>query len=256
MTRTATVMLTFRRLVAVAGLALILTGPASGQSVIGRVLDDVSDAALPFTTVMLLDSAGVAVDVDQSDSTGWFALLPPGPGDYTVFADRLAYDEIMSPVLEIGQGSTFEIELRMTAVPVELQGVTVSTERRRIRLEEEGFYRRRDLGTGYFLDPDEIRDRAPTLTTDLFRQVPGARVRGVPDSYGSTITLRGMGLVRECVPRIVLNGWPMDLGSFTLDELVHPDDIMAVEVYPNAAGAPVRHVGLAGGCGVVMIWTY
>lgn len=243
------------RSTAAAALVLLAARPAVSQSVIGRVIDDATDLPLPFTAVMLLDSTGIAVDVDQADSAGWFDLLPPAPGDYAVFADRMSHDKLMSPPIELKEASSVQLELRMMAVPVRLEGISISTERRRVRLEEEGFYRRRDQGIGYFLGPDEIRDYRPLFTTDLFRQIPGARVRPNMSSYGSTVTLRGMGLVRECRPRIVLNGWPLAAG-FTLDEFVHPDAVMAVEVYPSGAGAPPRHVGLVGGCGVILVWTY
>lgn len=242
------------RFYAAAALALLAAGPASSQSVIGRVLDDVSDTPLPATSVMLLDSAGTTVAVDLADSTGWFALLPPGPGDYSVVAHRMAYEMMLSPVMAMGPGSTVELEFRMTAVPIELEGITVSTERRRRLLERRGFYGRREAGFGYFLDPEEIRDYHPLYTTDLFRQIPGARIRPAPGSFGSMVTFRGLG--RGCQPRIVLNGWPLDLGGFSLDELVHPADIMAMEVYPGGAGAPARYVGFGNHCGIVMIWTY
>lgn len=247
-------MSTVPRFALVAPLALALAGPATAQSIIGRVLDDASDSPLAATSVMLLDSAGVTVDVALSDSTGWFALLPPGPGDYTVFVDRMAYEVLVSPAIEMGAGSTAELELRMIAVPLELEGISVSTERRRLRLEERGFYRRRDAGAGYFFAPDEIRDYDPLYTTDLFRQVPGARIRPMPGSFGSMVSFRGLG--RGCQPRFVLNGWPLDLGGLSVDELVHPADIMAVEVFPGGTGAPIRYVGFGARCGVVMIWTY
>lgn len=40
-----------------------------------------------------------------------------------------------------------------------------------------------------------------------------------------------------------------------LDELVHPSDISAIELYPSGAGAPARWSGMDAGCGVIMVWT-
>lgn len=46
---------------------------------------------------------------------------------------------------------------------------------------------------------------------------------------------------------------PRDVGKWS--DLVHPDDLEAVEVYPGGAGMPVQVAGQISPCGAVLIWT-
>jgi hypothetical protein len=41
----------------------------------------------------------------------------------------------------------------------------------------------------------------------------------------------------------------------SIDELVRPGEIAAVEVYPSAASVPAEYTGTTGRCGAVVIWT-
>ena len=60
-------------------------------------------------------------------------------------------------------------------------------------LERVGFYKRMDLGFGYFLQREEIERRSATQVTDLFYGVPGLR--------GSNMVTRGCG-IRTSTPSV------------------------------------------------------
>lgn len=229
--------------------------PAAAQTVIGQVLDDATSAPLAVTTVMLLDSTDTAGSVGEADSTGWFALRAPADGRYRLFADRLGYGEVVSDTLAVRAGPSTEVEIRMVPTPVELEAVVVSAERRRLRLEEKGYYRRRDVSPGYFLDAENIVEQRPQRTTDLLRMMPGLRV--LPDQYSFGYTVSNARFFRPCPVRFVLDGWSVEVGDQTIDDFVHPSEIIGIEVYPAAggAGAPGRYRGPESFCGIVMIWT-
>lgn len=115
-TRARTV--TRRRVLIAISLVAPLTTPASvrAQTIVGRVLDDLTGAPIATATVMLLDSTDMAVGWAESDSVGRFFLTAPGAGLYRLYSDRLAYGEILSetfslrdvPSVEWGRPSSIE----------------------------------------------------------------------------------------------------------------------------------------------------
>lgn len=245
--------------VASALTAVALTGaaPTTAQTVIGRVVDDVTTTPLAVTTVMLLDSADTAVRVGVADSTGWFALQAPRDGRYRLFADRLGYAEVVSDTLDVAAGRSTQVLIRMIPKPVELEAIEVTAERRYVKLEEKGFYRRQAFAPGYFIDAQQIIDEKPTYTTDLLRMVPGVNVRWSEFAHANVVTNRrplGWG-GGQCIMRVVLDGWSLD--SVAVDQFVGPAEVIGVEVYPGAGGvgAPVQYRGPESYCGIIMIWT-
>ena len=64
------------------------------------------------------------------------------------------------------------------------------------------------------------------------------------------------GTFREdgCAPTLVLDGMKLG-GELLLDEVVHPANVLALELYPRSHGVPVQWSGYDAGCGVILIWT-
>jgi hypothetical protein len=90
----------------------------------------------------------------------------------------------------------------MIPVPVELKGLTVTTEHRRAALDEIGFYRRKRASMGYFFDTEDITEQRPFVVSDLLSTVPG-------------VELVGLGRVpcsrrRGCRMKLVVDGFKVD----------------------------------------------
>jgi hypothetical protein len=222
------------------------------QTFVGVVLDDVNGAPLPVASLMLLDSTGTAVAWAETDSLGRFALRAPGFGGYRLFVDRLGYGEILTDMLSLQRTYPLKVEVRLVPMPMELEALVVTTERRRLRLEREGFYRRKDHSGGTFFDTEEIEALHPIRTTDILRRVPGVIVRRNREG-GTVATTWSRG--RACPMKVVVNGFKIDLSFGSLDDWVDPLAVVGVEVYPRGVGAPVQHAGFDASCGVVMVWT-
>lgn len=255
--------------------ALLAWGPVVGQMVDGLVTDQETGARLPGVVVVLVDTLGNEFMRAHSDDSGAFVFRVPAPGRYRLWADRLGYGHVLGRFLDVGEGPLY-VELQLPALPIALGEVRVTAEARRLVLEETGYYRRRDLGIGRFVDLQAIEERAPLETTDILRVEP--MVRLVPDfagdgGTGTAMVFRGAvrglqpGGGRYCAPTLVLDGvkvrdsGPLAGDSVTgrrpirLNELVYPTEILAMELYPSGAGAPPQWSGLDAGCGVVLIWT-
>jgi hypothetical protein len=236
----------------VLAIAVLLPGTVGAQTIVGYVLDDVTDVPVATAAIMLLDSTDTAVRWAESDSVGRFFIAAPGAGRYRLYADRLAYGEILSEAFSLDDTGSVEILVRMVPLPMELDALVVTAERRRLKLEEKGFYRRQRASMGYFFDTDDIRVRDPLRVTDVMRDVPGVYLRR--QRLGGLVALTWR-LGRLCPMKVVVDGFKLDTSSMSIDDLINPDFVVGMEVYPGGVGAPVQHRGLDSRCGVVMIWT-
>jgi hypothetical protein len=128
-------------------------------------------------------------------------------------------------------------------------------------LEAAGFYQRRSMGFGDFVDRATIERRNPGQLTDLLAGVHGVREVNV---FG----YRDVALVgaphlsgRLCLPEVVVDGVsvrPSGLPSpsgLTMNELAFPTDVEAVEIHPLALNVPAEWGGNRASCGVIAIWT-
>lgn len=122
------------------------------------------------------------------------------------------------------------------------------------------FHERRRSGVGAYLTPEDVARRRPTVTSDLFRMVPGLRVERTP--YGDTeIQMRGT-FDERCAPGVYIDGvYVRDLGADAIDTWVNPNEIAGIEIY-TGPGVPAQFTtGMEGGglsgqiCGSIIIWT-
>jgi len=223
-------------------------GEGPGVAVLGRVSDIRTAEPIPSVRIAfrLPDTEGDPVWQGLSGSTGTFVAARMEPGDYDVEVQMLGYTDILSRITFAHDG---DIDLRIEMVPeaLALEPVVVAV-RRASRLETQGFYERQAIGMGHFLERADIERRNPGRVADLFYGIPGARV--IPATLGQpapNVLLRG-----NCMPRIVLNGAPIS-NPVRLDEILHPQDLEAIEVY-HGASAPIRYSQFTT-CGTIMVWT-
>jgi hypothetical protein len=132
--------------------------------------------------------------------------------------------------------------------PVTLDSLEVVAEPQTRHLELVGFYKRQKKGFGYFIQREEIDRSHAHRITDLLYGLPGVRMVGSQATGELSVLLRGNDA------RVVLDGMVL-LDSKNINELVHPMNIEAIEVYPGIHGVPVQYRTLYGGSGAILIWT-
>ncbi len=64
----------------------------------------------------------------------------------------------------------------------------------------------------------------------------------------------------KCNPSVVLDGVLLQpggtaSGGLSLDDLVNPFNIEALEVYPGPEGVPVQYSGYLSPCGAILVWS-
>jgi hypothetical protein len=126
----------------------------------------------------------------------------------------------------------------------------------------QGFYARRDRGTGSYFTRAEIEKMNAREITDVLRRVPGARVVAIQGPFGATNVLqlvRAQGTsIQTCPISYFINGVPFPVRyEIGIDAYVRAQDVEAVEVYTGSSRIPPEFTsaGQTSRCGVVAVWT-
>lgn len=137
--------------------------------------------------------------------------------------------------------------MRISAEDVVLEPLTVTARRQPAqlrRLELAGFYARERMNFGQFIRREDLDRGAPRVLSDVLRRYPGIRI--VPTIAGPQVMMsRATSSEGGCFPRILLDNIGYELaGTETLDDVIRPDNLVAVEVYRGAAQVPAEVRGL------------
>ena len=229
--------------------------PVAGPGdVVGRVLDRESGRPVAAATITVHGTPSAA----RTDAEGYFALSDVLPGDRVVEIAHIGFEPVVEAI-SIVADRTVDLQVELSADPIALEPLVVTALRDR-RLELRGFYERRGwgdrTGSGVFFDREAVERRTPATTSSLLREVPGVEVRCSGSRDCRLISTRGP----ECAQMSVYVDGSLALGAgrrdpVSIDELVRPGEIAAVEVYPSAASVPAEYTGTTGRCGAVVIWT-
>lgn len=248
-----------------AGLVCAVVGwlvpaAASAQTILGRVLDDLTEQPVPGVAVALVERDGEERLRVLSDSAGTFVIRPPEAGEYVLVTDRFGYVETRTPLLDLGTEGRASLDLMVTPAPIGLEGLEVSVEE---RAAEELRHLGLSIGAlgNRWIDKDRI-DAIPvkrdvgailerTAQAGLRISRPENLTMGSPDIGLCVAFLR----VRRAdgggsCALVVLNGVPLT-GPGALD--IDPEAVEGIAIL-EPMEATVQYGTLAGG-GAVLVWT-
>jgi hypothetical protein len=243
---------------AVAGLlALLAALPAAAQQAGGAVLDL---RIVEVGSGEPLADARVAVEGIRypvwSDREGRVRVPNIAPGERMVIVSRPGYT---AERVNIGFGTArVEGEVELRVLPVTLAPVRVVADQQIRSLRERDFYNRVRHGHGAVVMRDEIERMRPRNTMDVMRRLRGFQVNYNPAGQVFLTSSRGRGSFGGgCQPQVYLDGvlmW-MEPGRVDPSDIVHPEQIEAIEAYAGAATIPPELNATGSACGVVAIWT-
>lgn len=189
-----------------------------------------------------------------TDARGRFTVDSLPGGMQTVEVRAIGYAPVTTIVqLTPGEGTNVTVALTERVTDLPTIAVTARPERTaNIRLDN--FYQRmrdaeKGINRGYFFTPADLERRNPPLITNLFDGLHGVRVARNPfDRFSSTVYGPP-----GCLMNVFLDGQRI---SNPFDDIVQPNHVAAVEIYPSAVNAPHRyHSGLSTCGGIILIWT-
>lgn len=204
-----------------------------------------ADDRTPLPDAVLgVERSGQTMYRTRSLSDGHFTFLDIAGGVAEITVRRLGYLQRRLEV-DLNVSTTKEpLEILLTPVATDVETVTIEGATGRL----QGFNERRVRNNfGYFFDQNDIRRKSPRFVSELFRNIPGARLQASRRN-GNILELR------NCTPRIWLDGIRAD--NAEIDELISPSEIAGIEIYPSFAGVPAEYMDKENrACGVILVWT-
>jgi hypothetical protein len=241
--------------------ALFWPTATESQTISGRLIDNETRRGVVNGTVALLDTMGIAVARVLSGSEGVYVIRAPRPGRYTVRGSGLGYRGGLLSQLDLAEGEEVHLDLYLAPAPIELEPLSITGNRVRQELERQGFWRRRENGTGFHLTPGQLAARPPITEAELIGRAPFVYVDRTARWDGTIPKMRSFG--EECVPAVLVDDIPVPVGRPvgirepppTLEEFVNSAHITALEVYRGFGEIPHELSLPFESCGVIMIWT-
>ncbi|MHB1225000.1 MAG: TonB family protein [Gemmatimonadaceae bacterium] len=206
------------------------------------------------------DSAGLPVSAAQVSVAGLIVRASTGNdgvykiagvplGARTIRVRRIGFrpDSVRVDVTPGGEATG---DVTLGVIAQQMAPVVVQAGRRRYTGRMASFFERRDQGMGTFFTAEEIDRRNPSITTDLFRQVPGVRIERA--GAENVVFFRG----QRCVPLVWIDGTPATAGYLNPDYFA-PNTLGGIEIYPGVATVPSELMWMRGkgACGVIALWT-
>lgn len=268
-------------------LLLLVALPLRAQVVTGRVVEADSRKPVAGARVILVGIPDSSGRVAISGPDGGFTVRAKARGRYLVEVARLGFRPQREGPFDLSDGETLQLEVVLPVLPIALDPVTVTAEVNTRFLTDVGFYDRKRADFGHFITRDQIERRRASRPTDLLVAIPGVSIQPDPHSPGKVrLQMRGTHLAQggPCAPRVYVDGLiiirgesrpPQREGTATggdiedvfendprtpepsLDDIVSPDQIQAIEVYRSASQVPAEFGGASAftRCGVVVVWT-
>ena len=240
---------------------------AGAQTVNGTLMEVETDRAISLGLIILLTESGDSITSTVTNAQGQFSISSPDPGAFILIASAFGFKETAAGVFELGPDGEVDIEFRVGAQPMAIDGLLVELQRPALQhnLITNGFVRRLTRGLGHFITPGVIERSSAIATVDLLRSVPGVIVSqptgGVFSYVGDQVQLQGIG--GFCNPTVYVDGMRVSSGVMvgqSLDALVPRPVVDAIEVYRRPAEVPIEYgitqsASPGGACGVLIFWT-
>ena len=221
-----------------------VAGAGDLGGIAGRVLSADDGDPIGQVTVNLLGEGRQAV----TRASGRFRFDSVARGPQTLRVRHLGY-ESRDIDAEVPSGQILGLTVSLDPDPVELEGldVEVTSELRIPRLDRRGYYYRRALGFGEFLDPEYLTKWSGTRLADLVARQPGFQVRGRSRGREPIV----VNASKKCTPAVIVDGQKQGPSVFASPST----EIAAVEIYSGPSEtAGTLYTGT--GCGLILVWTW
>lgn len=238
-------------------MAAASPAPITAQTVRGHVIDSGSGSPVSGARLVLRDAAGVVRAGVISREDGAFELVADTSGMMRLEVRHIGYSDWNTASFALASDQLIDVEVRLGVEAIPLEPIVVLARRSTGASPVSQFEARMQdparVG-GYFLPSARIAERPAATPTSLVLGAPGMSVRLASDAGGLD---RSVIMSGGCEARTFIDGVRVGQGGgASVDDLLTPERIAGVEMYPRSLGAPPQYVDPHDpACGVVLYWT-
>jgi hypothetical protein len=218
------------------------TAPSRGNAELAGRVTDQNGAPVPGATVAVQGAA----DTAKTGADGKFRLVGLPSGTRGIYVRKIGFSPGGAAV-DLTTEKPVEVAFRLIKANPVLEAVKIEG-KYESALKKNGYADRKRMGMGRYLGPKDIERLQPQSFSSIFHTLPGFTVNA--GQFGSTITYRGKG----CVTFYVDGIQQFNVDAAQLENLVRPEQVMAVETYSNTA-APMEYRPPGQSCAIVLVWT-
>lgn len=219
---------------------LVDSGATSGPAMLrGRVVRESGKAVTSGRVVV----PALGRDVPVQDGTFVVAGMPVGTW---VAESRVIGVEPQAMVVTVTTDAIRPVTFTVSDHPQKLDVVSViGKPSPQLRLLDE-VLRRKRIGMGTTFLPGSPALQTATWVADVMKEARGFRFRSPTDIRGRL----------DCKPvAVFVDGLRIPDGFANVDAFVRPNEVLAIETWPDILLAPVQYRVAALGCALVLIWT-
>jgi uncharacterized protein (DUF2141 family) len=202
-------------------------------------------------------SGGSRVEVVGTDQValtndkGEFTITKLPSGSHVLLARHLGFGA-QTVAVDLTSRAPQRVTIKLPKFVAMIEPVVVNA-RRAANLDRVGFSQRQKTGMGFYISPEQLKDRHPNLVTDILRTVPGLRISSGPE--GDVVSSsRSVGLGGDCVQYYVDDMPWQSTQPGDVNQFVNPNEVVAVEVY-QGSNVPAQYSRGMGGCTTIVLWT-
>ncbi len=244
---------------------IIMFGHLNADVIIGNIYEINSKTPVDNVRIFLLNDSLIA-DLEVSDPLGAFIFDNVRVDPFYIKTMRYSYVDIKAGPFSFDKKDTLRLHIELESKPIEYEPVTKIEEGIDPQLERVGFYERKNKGAGYFLTKEDFSSQSLTHVSDIFSMFPGL-VIGNDGTRSSMVSARYQNMsiqTHKITMNIYIDGAKVNMDFKEVEgfykplelNIIDPENIKAVEVYPSSASAPMQYGGLSSSTGgVVLIWT-
>jgi hypothetical protein len=221
---------------------------ATTQSAIrGVVLDARTSRPVAGATLSLRSNGATTV----TQGEGAFRLPVMAAGRFVLETRHVAY-ATRSDTIHLAEGQTAIVHIRLVETAIELPPITVETRSR--RLDDAGFFSRKERGLGAFLTRDDMDRRRARNVSDVLASVAGLR-RSMTSQGDSRVDSRGGKMItRRCELQYFIDGVRSEIGKVGVD-IIPIANVEGIEIYRGGSEVPMQFDSGSAACGAIVIWT-
>lgn len=238
--------------------------PAAGQvRVVGRVIENETGEPIKGVDITVRGPHGNYVAHRITDERGMFEYFAKRGSGIRFAAQRIGYKPNTTPVLQFDKHDFFRVELRLDRNAVLLAPLEViAWSGRRESAVLANFRYRVTHGHGHYFTRSDIQQRNPARVTDMLAELPGVQLQSSGRGLRRVVRMARTAAT-NCPTQIWVDGFLINpegvmepgASNFTIDDVVHPEDVEGIEVYSGLSTVPPEFLNHWARCGVVAIWT-